>query len=121
MLCSFVLLCRSVLCMFSHMSGVFSAATRDRIGLPLVHFASRSVDHRRRRLLLLHLMRLAHFGEFLLHVIVQTLVAGLVGILVNFDAHYPFAITARVVLSIFGDGVRSRTAGAAAAAAIRRG
>lgn len=58
----------------------------------------------RRRLFLLHLMRLVYFGELLLHVVVQTLVPRFVLLLVNFDTDDPFAVAARVVLSIFGYG-----------------
>lgn len=58
----------------------------------------------RRRLFLLHLMRLAHLGELLLHVVIQTLVAVFVLLFVDLDADDPFPVAARVVLSIFGYG-----------------
>lgn len=59
---------------------------------------------RGRCLFLLHLVRLVHLGELLLHVVVQTLVAGFVLLLVDFDTDDPFAVAARIVLSIFGYG-----------------
>lgn len=58
----------------------------------------------RRRLFLLHLMCLVHLSELLFHVVIQPLVAGFVLLLVDFDTDDPFAVAARVVLSILGYG-----------------
>lgn len=55
---------------------------------------------------LLHLVCLVDLGKLLLHVVIQTLVPWLVLFLVDFDTDNPFAVTTRVVLSIFGDGAR---------------
>lgn len=55
---------------------------------------------RRYLLLLLHVVRLVNLGKLLLHVKVQPLITGFVLLFVDFDTHNPFAVTARVVVSI---------------------